>query len=773
MDKLPVIIIELDKNRIEECLSRLNLDAVMPVALFVEEGDLQSIEIGDLEIPTQPLSSIEEFLIRKTDFVWLLHGGRSEQLKAFLLENDIPDDFIIDFNVRFNRCWLDALQSLGDKNYFATGSECIVDGIDPTCIIGADGVNLACEAQDLHQSYAIARYVFDHNSAIKFALIGLTPESLFVESRDNFQYIFALKNFSDRSVQSQLIEQFFKPTFDRESESPSDFSSSALAHWQDTLAELTLERRAEVFNRNLDILEDYIKLCLEHGAKPIGLVLPYAPIIRKKYSPEQLTLFRRTLATLEKISDFLLIDLFDLPLGYDCFSDMTRLNPRGAQLISSLINFKLHNQNILPFEQLTRVTYENFYGLSALLMMDSYNKLLNRVFGVTIERVRRQDRIKLGFLLYDASMWCGDLLYRLFEQNDRYEVTIFLCMRQDMLDEKNFVEDFKRGVEQFRARGLNVVAVLDNDAPPPKQDVMICLMPYFEIMPTYYQLENMTAETLTCYIPYGMHISGDARVPLSDYPIMTVAWKVFLDTQNTLDFYDNGCRFGLPRGFYSGYPRMDYFLTEQPERFEWKEARPNSTKIIYAPHWSIDNGIQYSTFHLNFKFMYEYAKAHPKTSWVFKPHPNLAYSAVSSGLFRSPDEYNEYLQKWERLPNARVISGGYYQSIFATSDGMILDSGSFNAEYQYTHKPLLFLTRDTQQFTEIGGELMRVLYRADGRDHKAIAAFIENVLIKKKDSMAGARKQFFDTHFNYQRDNGMLASEYIFKAIDRELNGGI
>ena len=68
---------------------------------------------------------------------------------------------------------------------------------------------------------------------------------------------------------------------------------------------------------------------------------------------------------------------------------------------------------------------------------------------------------------------------------------------------------------------------------------------------------------------------------------------------------------------------------------------------------------------------------------------------------------------------------------------------------------------------------MQVLYRADGRDHKSIASFIENVLIKKRDSMAAVRKKFFDEHFNYRRDNGMLASEYIFNAIDRELNGGI
>ncbi len=773
MDKLPIIIIALEANRIEEILARLNFKDVFVVAMLVEDGDQREIAIGDIEIPTQPLSSIEDFLIRKTDFIWLLHGKNSDQLKSFLLSNEIPEDFIVDFNVQFDRRWLEAVQSIGDKNYFVTGNQIVVDGIASDCIIGAQGVCLACKDQDLHQSFSTARFVFEHNRQIKFALIGLTPESLFAENADNFQYIFALKNFSDQSVQSQLISQCFKPTFDIEAkdDSSEDFSAAVLSTWQNTLEELTLERRAEVFNRNLDALEGIIKLCIRHDAKPIGIVLPYAPIIRSKYPKEQRIIFRQAIATLEKIYDFMSIDLFDLPLGYDCFKDMTKLNPRGAQLISSLINFKIHNRNLLPFEELSRVNYKNLYGLSALLMMDSYNNLLPRIFGTTIEKIRSREKIKLGFLLYDASMWCGDLLYRLFERSGRYEPTIFLCMRQDMLDEPNFVEDFKKSAEQFRARGMNVVTVLENDAPSPKQDVMICLMPYFEIMPENYRLENMTAETLTCYNPYGMHISGDARVPLTDYPIMTVAWKVFLDTQNTLDFYDRGCRFGLPRGFFSGYPRMDFFCSDEEKFFDWKEARPNSTKIIYAPHWSIDNGIQYSTFHLNHKFIYEYAKSHPKTSWVFKPHPNLAYSAVSSGLFRSIDEYNDYLRKWEKLPNARVVTGGYYQSIFATSDGMILDSSSFTVEYQYTQKPMCFLTRKETRLNPVGKMVIDANYKVDGNDFDGIAKFIEDVLINKHDTQTDARRKVFDAELNYRKYNGMLASEKIFRTIDQSLKG--
>ena len=748
----------LDADRIEEVLSSLNFDEIMLAAVLVENGDQRSIEIGDMTIPTFPLSSVEDFLIRKTDFIWLLSSAaRNDQLKDFLIANGIGEDFIVDLNVRLDGRWLKQMQAVDQQQFFVTGDRNMLNGIDLDCFVSVNGINLADFRQDMRQSLLVAQHVFNRCTSIKFALTGLNPQSLFLDNKDNLQYSIAISDFEDQSVQGQLLNKILKPDLhavEPVDDPPTDLSSKAIETWQDTIKEITVEQRAEIFNRNINRLEDYIKLCIAHEVKPVVVVLPYAPV---------LSLFRETLAQFEQVYGVMTIDLFDVPLGYDCFIDMLNLNPRGAQMISSLISFKLHNQGVLPFDNLTLMNYDKFYGLSALLRADAYNKLLARVFNVTCERLRRQSKIKVGFVMYDASMWCGDLLYQLFDRSQRYKPTIFLCQRLD-LDSNITQKDFDAGVEVFRSKGMRVVS---DEQQISQQDVLIYLTPYTDVLPPALQLENQTARTLTVYIPYGMHVSGDAHVPLSSYPVMTLAWKVFLDTRETLAFYDRGCRLGLPRGYYSGYPRMDYFFDEHhDEQFQWKEARPHSTKIIYAPHWSIDNGIQYSTFHLNCKFVYEYAKTHPKTSWVFKPHPNLAYSAVSSGLFSSIDEYNEYVRKWERLPNARVATGGYYQSIFASSDGMILDSGSFNAEYQYTHKPLLFLTRDTQRFTDIGGELMKVLYHADGRDHKAIASFIENVLIKKRDSMFEVRKAFFDAHFNYRKDNGVSASEYIFNAID-------
>ncbi len=270
------------------------------------------------------------------------------------------------------------------------------------------------------------------------------------------------------------------------------------------------------------------------------------------------------------------------------------------------------------------------------------------------------------------------------------------------------------------------------------------------------------------YIPYGF---STAEYNTFNFSLINCIWKIFLETKVNVGFYLQNSILSENRICYSGYPKMDFFLEDKSKfNYEWKMATPDAKKIIWAPHWSINGGVMYSTFQWNYEFMYEYAKAHPEISWVVKPHPNLLFSAVENKIFSSAEEFQNYLKKWNDLPNAKVETGAYYQNIFATSDGMIQDSGSFIGEYQYTHKPMIYLTRDTQKFNELGNELMKVLYRVDGKDLNGIAALMQKIFIEGKDEMYNARLDFFNKYCNYQKANGMSASEFIFRQISKELD---
>ena len=394
---------------------------------------------------------------------------------------------------------------------------------------------------------------------------------------------------------------------------------------------------------------------------------------------------------------------------------------------------------------------------------DEYNALMERVFNLSAQRIGRKDKIKVGFVLYDSSIWCGDKLYNCFAQDGRFEVTIFLCLRTDALYLELIQRSFLYSLKQFQDRGLNVVGIKSPTASVPAQDILIFLTPYFKVLPAAFRFKNITARTLIAYVPYGLSISS---YNVSNHAITRVAWRFFFTSAVALKTYERLCRVGMPRGLYSGYPKADIFFDKTAEfRFDWKMTRPDAKKIIYAPHWSINSVIGHATFQWNYQFMYEFAASHPEISWVFKPHPNLFLSAITEKVFPSVAAFKEYLEAWNNLPNALVYLGAYYQSIFATSDGMIHDSASFVAEYQFADKPMIFLTRKGEEFNEIGTGILNASYLVDGKDLDSVASTIQRVFIEGDDCKASERRKVFDKYLNYPKHNGMSASEFIYKNI--------
>ena len=102
---------------------------------------------------------------------------------------------------------------------------------------------------------------------------------------------------------------------------------------------------------------------------------------------------------------------------------------------------------------------------------------------------------------------------------------------------------------------------------------------------------------------------------------------------------------------------------------------------------------------------------------------------------------------------------------------MIHDSCSFIAEYQYTRKPMIYLTRQEQHFNIVGKRILEAAYCIDGRDLDGIAALMQKIFIDGDDPLKDERQKVFDEILNYRRVNGMSASEFIFHAIADELTG--
>ena len=618
----------------------------------------------------------------------------------------------------------------------------------------------------------LAPYSFRYENAKAFA----------VTSR-NLQYMLALgtpaQNRHDEllmNLTSDSVKNFFASVTDEKADL--NFSRTkeklnrqmpvtAVINWEAELKNLTKKLYPATVEKNFRILKDYIKLCSDNGAKPVGVVFPFPPIIHDNYNAELLTRFRRAIRELEDTTDFTCIDLFDLKLGYDCFYNMAHLNLRGAAIASTVLGLRLHEKNILPTENFCGMNYEYFNMLSNLLPKETYNALMNRVFATSAEMIRRKEKIKVGFVLYDSSMWCGDELYNFFARDEKFEPTIFLCLRTDKTQDALIRKAFRHSAEQFKARGLLVTAIDEKNFPVPAQDVLIFLTPYPEVLPNAFQLSTLTLKTQMVYLPYSITVS---TFDSWESRLTFFFRKIFFETEANQKFYRRRSKNFFTQEYLSGCPKMDSLIEANTDfHFDWKMARPDAKKIIYAPHWAINEGVKYSTFQWNYKFMYEFAKNHPEISWVFKPHPNLLFSAVKEKLFPSTEAFEKYLRDWNDLPNAQVVTGAYYQEIFATSDGMIHDSGSFIAEYQYTHKPMIFLTRDTQEFNETGRKILDASYCVDGSDTEAIAELMQKVFIEGNDFMKDERQKIFDGLLNYRRRNDMTASEFIYRNISDAL----
>ena len=101
---------------------------------------------------------------------------------------------------------------------------------------------------------------------------------------------------------------------------------------------------------------------------------------------------------------------------------------------------------------------------------------------------------------------------------------------------------------------------------------------------------------------------------------------------------------------------------------------------------------------------------------------------------------------------------------------MIHDSCSFIAEYQFTHKPMIFLLNDpAEQFTALGKKILEVSYIVDGKNHEQIAAAVQKIFIDGCDTMKAERLRVFDALLNWRKRNGVSASEFIFNAVAEDL----
>ena len=403
----------------------------------------------------------------------------------------------------------------------------------------------------------------------------------------------------------------------------------------------------------------------------------------------------------------------------------------------------------------------------------SFKKIKDNIESKIINNISKLNKIKVGFVLYSASNWSCDSLYKLLSSNSKYDPYIIICKSADEDDEiaqKNYISTTK----YFKENNYKICTINNNSKEKINTFNILFYMTPFQLEPKLLNIQNIKMNILTVYITYSFMIAS--RDWKYNMPMYKLVWKYFADSKIYKDLIGKHCEVGNDNVVFCGYTRMDELISKKniDDKKIWKipKSKKKVYKIIYAPHHSVfDEKAGFSTFDLNYKFMLELAKKYSDcTSWIIKPHPQLASRIVKNGFFKSVDDYYEYLKEWDNLPNARVVTEGTYFDLFKSSDTMILDSVSFLVEYQYVHKPLLFLTRDSQKFNEFGNCLIDILYKTNGADFKGIEEYLNRIIFNNDDYMKEKRESFFEKNLDYVKYNdGKNASEYIYSYMNEIL----
>lgn len=375
-----------------------------------------------------------------------------------------------------------------------------------------------------------------------------------------------------------------------------------------------------------------------------------------------------------------------------------------------------------------------------------------------IRQIRRKPRIKVLFIVGEASTWKTESLYCRMLEHPRFEPILGVTATEWYPEVKKILVDYveRRGYEyiDLDKKGNSIKKI----AP----DIKFYYKPY-ESSYRHGLYYDYNLRSLVCAINYGFHLSaGSANFhhAINDY-----SWREFVENKAVVNAMEKGGKYtgnkaitGLPLQDILSLPKTVY---DDP----WKKVG-DKKKIIYAPHHSFKgcngNFIEYATFLEFGEFMLEMAKKYAdKVQWVFKPHPALISKLEKKwGKERAMAYYDE----WKKMPYSQIELGAY-NDIFAYSDAMIHDCSSFIVEYQYTHNPVLFLEEHTRRademfLNEFGYDAYKTHYHASTKEQ--IETFIRQV-INGEDPKAKEREEFFETYLRIP--NNKTASDNIIDVI--------
>ena len=362
-------------------------------------------------------------------------------------------------------------------------------------------------------------------------------------------------------------------------------------------------------------------------------------------------------------------------------------------------------------------------------------------------KVKKGGKIKVCFLAMNLGQWRYQRVCELMTQDSRFETHIVLCPSvQTGKSEQS--RDLQQLRDFFASQGMPYID-WDENNDKSMADMRHDINPDIIFYPqqykgVYYEEQSYARfrDKLLCLVPYGIANEEEAWTYGSGFH--NRAWKLFYTNTSELNAAK---RIACNRGrnvVVTGYPNMTEYLS--PESCDvWKDDNPEVKRLIWAPHYSInadEDELYLSNFLWMAEGMIQLAREYKdRLQIAFKPHPKLR-----TKLYEHPDwgqaKADKYYQLWAEMPNTQLETG-LFIDLFKTSDAMVHDCDSFQVEYLYVNKPVMFVEQSVKQQNTTELRKRAIACHYIGRNMDDIRQFVEMVL-RDEDSMKEQRQQFFE-----------------------------
>jgi hypothetical protein len=370
-----------------------------------------------------------------------------------------------------------------------------------------------------------------------------------------------------------------------------------------------------------------------------------------------------------------------------------------------------------------------------------------------ISRLKQKEKLKVAFFMVTPASWKCHSLYDEMTENAAFEPVVIVIPFVKVGKEE--MHQLMRTAQEFCVRqNYKYISTWDNQEQKfmdikevVNPDIIFFSHPY-PISYKDYSLPNHL-DSLNCWVPYSVRQESLYK-DMFDQLYHNMFWRNYCESDIHYNISKKYARNKGSNVIVTGHPVIDAIVSAKTDNGSWIPQKKAKKRIVWAPHWTIkgyaSSPLNWATFLRYCDLMLELAVEYEdQIQFAFKPHPLLQSTLEKDNLWGKNKTAN-YFTKWRTLSNAQIHEE-YYLDLFADSDALIHDCGSFMIEYLALNKPVLYVQNEYEvnyRFNEYGIQALNCHYKAFNEID--VRNFINN-LINEKDALKPVRAEFVKKWF--------------------------